>query len=165
MSQSTSRSVLAGIALGALTLFLAGTASAESAQIKAGTLTCEGKGGIGLIVGSQEKLSCAYEPVDGGAKRFFEGTITRVGLDIGIRGKSIMVWTVLGSTTQLPAEALSGTFAGASGEVSAGIGGGANVLVGGNKKSVVLQPLSVKAQTGVNLAVGVAGLKLTPVAN
>ncbi|MCB1485545.1 MAG: DUF992 domain-containing protein, partial [Hyphomicrobiaceae bacterium] len=45
-------------------------------------------------------------------------------------------------------------------DASLGLGAGAKVLVGGNNKSVVLQPLSVQGQTGVNLAVGVAGLKL-----
>jgi hypothetical protein len=36
------------------------------------------------------------------------------------------------------------------------------VLVGGSNRTVTLQPLSVQAQAGVNLAVGVAGLTLNP---
>ena len=72
----------------------------------------------------------------------------------------VMVWGVLGSTTSLPSEALRGSFVGAAADASLGIGAGAKVLVGGNKNSVVLQPLSVQGQTGVNLAVGVSGLKL-----
>ena len=44
--------------------------------------------------------------------------------------------------------------------VSVGVGGGANVLVGGFNKTIALQPLSVQGQTGVNLAVGIAGLSL-----
>ena len=71
-----------------------------------------------------------------------------------------MVWGVLGSTTSLPSEALRGNFVGAAADASLGIGAGAKVLVGGNKKSAVLQPLSVQGQTGINLAVGVSGLKL-----
>lgn len=137
-------------------------AHAEDAKLIAGTLTCKGKGGVGLIVGSKEKLSCKYEPANGGPPRSFEGSITRVGLDIGIKGKSVMVWTVLASTTQLPAEALGGKFAGVAADASLGLGAGAQVLVGGNSKGVVLQPLSVKGETGVNVAVGVAGLTLKP---
>lgn len=138
-------------------------ATAETAKLKVGTLTCQGNGGVGLILGSQEQLSCKYTPADNRAPSYLAGKITRIGLDVGVRGKSVMVWTVLGSTTKLPAEALGGKFAGASADIAAGIGAGANILIGGNNKSVVLQPLSVKGQTGVNLALGVAGLTLTPV--
>jgi Protein of unknown function (DUF992) len=139
-------------------------AMAETAKLKVGTLTCHGKGGVGLILGSQEQLSCKYTPADNRPPSHLAGKITRIGLDIGVRGKSVMVWAVLGSTTKLPAEALGGKFAGASADIAAGIGAGANILIGGNNKSVVLQPLSVKGQTGVNLALGVAGLTLTPIA-
>ena len=51
---------------------------------------------------------------------------------------------------------------GAAADASLGLGAGAKVLVGGNNKSIVLQPLSVQAQTGINLAVGVSGLELVP---
>jgi hypothetical protein len=34
------------------------------------------------------------------------------------------------------------------------------VLIGGSRRSVMLQPLSVSGQVGVNLALGVAGLTL-----
>jgi hypothetical protein len=35
------------------------------------------------------------------------------------------------------------------------------LLVGGNANSIILQPLSVQGQTGLNVAAGVAGLSLT----
>jgi hypothetical protein len=40
---------------------------------------------------------------------------------------------------------------------------GANVLVGGFRKSINLQPLSVQAQTGLNVAAGIASLHLKSV--
>ena len=40
------------------------------------------------------------------------------------------------------------------------VGAGANLLVGGSNKSFTLQPLSIQAQTGVNLAIGIAEFKL-----
>ena len=46
--------------------------------------------------------------------------------------------------------------------VSLGIGVGANALVGGNAGSVGLQPLSVSAQTGVDITAGITGLRLEP---
>jgi hypothetical protein len=60
----------------------------------------------------------------------------------------------------LAPRALAGTYAGASGDVSLGLGVGANALVGGSNRTVSLQPLSVEGQVGVNLALGVAGLRL-----
>ncbi len=136
---------------------------AEEAKVVAGTLTCDGQGTVGLIVGSKEDLVCKFTPAGGGAAYRFAGQTTRIGLDVGVRGKSVMVWTVLGSTTQLPGERVGGTYAGVSADVAAGLGVGANVLVGGNKNSVVLQPLSVKGETGINIAVGVSKLTLNPV--
>lgn len=136
--------------------------SAQDAQLKLGTLTCEGEGAVGLILGSQEKLKCALTPADGSGVRYYNGTITRVGLDIGVRGESVLVWTVLGSTTAQTYETLGGDFAGVSADIAAGIGAGANVLVGGNQKSIVLQPVSLKGETGISLAAGVSGLSLRP---
>jgi hypothetical protein len=58
--------------------------------------------------------------------------------------------------------ALAGHYAGATAEATVGVGAGANVLVGGSNRTVTLQPVSVQGQTGLNLAVGVAGLDLHP---
>jgi hypothetical protein len=156
------------IAISALFLVLTVSANAsgdkvpKAAKGKAGTLTCKGSGGIGLILGSQEKLLCTYAPAGNGPKTLLDGKITKIGLDIGIKGKSTMIWGVLASTTMLPGDALKGYFAGVSADIALGIGAGANVLVGGNNKSIVLQPFSVKGQTGINLAIGVSGLTLKP---
>ena len=75
----------------------------------------------------------------------------------------IMTWLVLAQTSTVPHVALTGRFVGASGDASLGVGVGANVLVGGTNKAVSLQPLSVKGQVGVNLALGVAAMTLNPV--
>jgi hypothetical protein len=42
---------------------------------------------------------------------------------------------------------------------------GANLLVGGSSQTFTLQPLSVQAQTGVNIALGVTDFQLRSVAN
>ncbi len=163
MRTITTKSLLKLTAAAALLISIASsTAFAQQATIRTGTLTCEGQGSIGLIVGSKERLLCAYTPADGGPGRDYFGTITRLGLDLGIRGKSIIVWGVLASSSELPSGALIGRFAGVAADASLGLGAGAQVLVGGTQKSLVLQPLSVKASVGVNLAVGVAGLRLDP---
>jgi len=59
-----------------------------------------------------------------------------------------------------PAFSWTGTYVGASAEMSIAAGLGANVLVGGSNRSVALQPLSVQGQTGLNIAAGVSSLEL-----
>jgi hypothetical protein len=149
------------IALVAGIAWIASSIIASAQSVRAGTLTCEGQGSIGLILGSNERLLCTYQPASGGPARRFTGRITRLGLDLGIRGKSVMIWGVLASSRELPGNALVGQFVGAAADASLGLGAGAQVLVGGTRKSIVLQPLSVKASVGVNLAAGVAGLRLS----
>lgn len=132
----------------------------SGAQLSVGTLTCKGKGSIGLILGSKQTLKCTYQPSNKQPPEHYTATITKLGLDIGVKGASTVIWGVLSSSTELPAWALEGSYGGVSANASLGVGVGANALVGGSKKSVVLQPLSVQGQTGVNLAAGIAGVKL-----
>lgn len=162
-SSSLVKAIVAIVFLALSTSVSTGPAGAQTAKIKTGILTCHSEGGVGLILGSKEDLKCTYVPTGGGQTYQYVGTITRIGLDIGFRGKSTIIWAVLGSTDSLPGEALGGTFVGVSADIAVGIGAGANILLGGNKKSVVLQPLSVKGETGLDIAVTVSTLKLVPV--
>jgi len=136
------------------------TATAQGAKLVAGTLTCKGGPNVGLIVGSTQKLDCSFNPAGKGRVREYKGTITKVGLDIGYKTGSVIVWTVLGSSDKVPSKVLIGNYAGVSAEASVALGAGANALVGGSDQSVVLQPLSVQGQSGLNLAIGVTGLTL-----
>jgi hypothetical protein len=56
---------------------------------------------------------------------------------------------------------LTGTYGGASGSIAAGVGVGANVLLGGSAQSVMLQPISVEGSVGVEVTLGVAALTLS----
>jgi Protein of unknown function (DUF992) len=147
---------LAGAAL--LSTISALPASAQN-RVRAGTLTCNVSAGIGLIVTSQRSMGCEFRPTRG-RREAYVGRIGRYGLDVGVTGPGILAWTVFTSTRRYAPSTLAGTYAGAGAEASLAVGLGANVLVGGNNNSVALQPLSVQAQTGVNLALGVASLQL-----
>jgi hypothetical protein len=139
----------------------AATASAQDARLVAGTLTCRGNGSIGLILGSSQRMDCVFERVKGGPRANYTARITRIGLDLGIKGRNTMVWTVLSSTDNPETGALAGKYAGVAANAAVGVGVGANALIGGSSNSIVLQPLSVQVQTGVNVAVGVKGLTLS----
>lgn len=97
------------------------------------------------------------------ARRYiYEGRINRVGLDLGITQGGILSWAVLAKNSRIGPGTMRGTYVGASGNVAFGPGLGANVLIGGSRRSVVLQPLSVELNVGINLAVGVTRLTLGP---
>ena len=86
---------------------------------------------------------------------------TRLGLDLGVKAAGVMVWGVFAPTSGVHHGALAGTYIGGSGDIALGVGVGAKALIGGSHRSFALQPLSVReGQVGVNLALGVAGLRL-----
>jgi len=141
---------------------MAATASAQlrpSDRIQAGTLTCDISGGIGLIIGSQRTLNCSFTPSVPGPIEFYAGTLTKLGVDLGVTSGGVMVWVVYAPTSR-PAGALSGSYGGASAEATVVAGVGANVLVGGSNRTIELQPVSLQGQAGLNVAAGVAGIEL-----
>jgi hypothetical protein len=135
-------------------------ADAQSSKALVGTLICKGGPSVGLIVGSQQKMLCTFKPEGHRRSRDYRATMTKVGLDIGFKNETTIVWQVLGTTDVYKGALLVGDYGGVSAEASVALGVGANALVGGSNKSVVLQPLSVQGQTGLNIAVGVTSLVL-----
>jgi hypothetical protein len=141
-------------------LLLLSHSGAFSQSTKVGMLRCNTSASLGLIIGSRQGLRCAFTPDAGGPVEYYTGHINRLGLDLGITAGGVMAWAVLAPTNGLSPRALAGKYVGGSGDISLGLGVGANALFGGSKRSVALQPVSVEAQVGVNLALGVAGLTL-----
>lgn len=156
---------LSALALGAAAFALLAapsTAHAQDRRVRVGVLTCNVAPGIGFIVASQRDMTCVFRPERRGAREGYVGRVTRVGLDVGVTGRGVLAWTVFSSSRRLTRYQLAGEYGGASAQASLGVGVGANALVGGSRNTVVLQPLSVQAQTGLNLALGVGALTLQP---
>ncbi|MFO1185122.1 MAG: DUF992 domain-containing protein [Bauldia sp.] len=146
----------------AAALFQFATASAASAQerIKLGLLECNVAPSVGLIIGSSKAMDCRFTNT-GNRVEFYGGSIDRLGIDIGFTTQQLVAWAVFAPVTVgYSPGALAGGYAGVSAEATLGLGLGANVLVGGFGRSFVLQPLSVQAQTGANIAAGVTGVTL-----
>jgi hypothetical protein len=134
---------------------------AQSApQIRVGVLNCNVAGGAGFVFGSSKQLDCVFE--SGQRRERYHGVINKFGLDLGVTSNSVIAWAVLASTDKVGPGSLAGTYGGVSGEASVGVGLGANALLGGSNRSIGLQPLSVGAQQGLNVAVGIAALELRP---
>ena len=131
---------------------------AQPSRVQVGTLTCSLSAGIGMVVGSQRNVNCNFQP-DNGPPEAYTGTMTKIGLDIGVTSGSAIVWTVFAGTNRYSGM-LTGTYTGAQAEATVGAGLGANVLIGGSGRSVALQPVSVQGQVGLDVAAGIGSLEL-----
>ena len=151
-----------GLALGIVTLaWLVNSTPVNAAEggVKAGILTCNVASGFGFILGSSKEVKCTYAPSKGPAE-YYKGTINKFGADIGYSQAAVIVWAILAPTSDVQPGALAGAYAGATASVTAGVGAGLHVLVGGLDNSISLQPISIEGNEGLNVAAGIAGLKL-----
>jgi Protein of unknown function (DUF992) len=137
-----------------------GAADAQE-RVQIGVLECRGAPSIGFVVGSVTNLGCVLR-VEGVPEDRYIATIRKVGLDLGITEQTGLAWGVYAPVSRLGPGDLAGTYAGAQGSASVGVGLGGNVLVGGSNNSIALQPLSVQGQVGLNVAAGLESLELRP---
>jgi hypothetical protein len=126
--------------------------------VKVGTLACQVKPGVGLLIGSNKDMSCKFSGVNG-EHASYKGNIAKFGIDVGFTNGTTILWGVFAPAWQ-NAHALDGTYVGASAEATVGAGLGANVLVGGLRKSIALQPISVQGQTGLDASLALASVTL-----
>ena len=153
---------LAAALVGALSGSLALGAPAQAQPgVVIGTLTCNVASGFGFVFGSSRAINCTFAG-PGGRYEHYVGDISKFGVDIGFTQGGILVWTVIAPTASLASGVLAGNFVGATASATVAVGVGANALLGGSNNSIALQPLSVEANRGLNVAAGVAALTLTP---
>jgi len=148
---------LTGLAAAAVDGLLASEAQAQVVQI--GTLTCEVAPGVGMVVASRKDVACTFQNAAGELETY-DGGISKLGVDLGVTQGSGIVWAVFAPSGNVVRGALSGTYVGGTAQATVGVGVGANALIGGFRRSISLQPLSVSGQTGFNVAAGVAELRL-----
>ena len=152
--------LVAIIALGLVGGGLAFGTPVQAQSVKAGIMTCNVAGGFGFIFGSSRAVNCTFAP-NGVAPQHYVGAINKFGVDIGYVEAAVMAWAVLAPATNPGPGSLAGTYVGATGSASVGVGVGANVLFGGFGNSISLQPLSIEGDKGVNVAGGIAEMTLT----
>jgi hypothetical protein len=146
---------LAGAFLGVLATVSEGRAQG---RVEVGILSCAAHASTGAILTSSKYLRCRFQRA--GRDEFYRGRIARFGIDLGSTGKTTIAWAVLAPTANPPPRSLTGEYGGIGAEATAGYGVGANALIGGSSRGIILQPLSVQAQTGLNIAAGIQSLVL-----
>lgn len=152
------------VAIGAAVICVAAfPAQAAPHGVKVGELTCGVASGWGFVFGSSKDLRCVFRQNNRKAVHY-SGSISKFGVDIGYTEGGVLIWGVVAPTSDMRPGALEGDYVGASASATAGVGVGANVLVGGFDKSFSLQPLSVSGNKGLNVAAGIGSisLKYTP---
>jgi hypothetical protein len=150
--------LIAAVGAAAIVTLPMRSADAQRDRIDVGKLECSLSSGVGMIVGSERNVSCYFRS-EGYPPEAYVGTMTRIGLDIGVTGGGAIIWAVFAGTNRYSGM-LDGVYVGATAEASVAAGLGANVLVGGSNSSVALQPVSVQGQVGLNIAAGVGKLEL-----
>jgi hypothetical protein len=151
---------LAILSISAAALAASTAAFAEPVQI--GVLECAGGPSVGYVIGSNAALNCVFRPSTRRGDEGYVGSMNRIGLDVGVTTGTGLGWLVFAPSRNVSRGALAGSYGGVSANASVGVGGGANVLVGGLNNSITLQPVSVQGQTGLNLAATVSNVELRP---
>ncbi len=144
------------------TVCLAALAAPQGAlanSVKVGTLRCSVDAGLGMVIASQRDMQCQFV-AEGGGKELYSGMIQKFGVDIGKTDRGVLEWAVLAPAAGPVKGALAGEYIGGGASVTVGAGLGVNALVGGFNRAFTLQPVSVQAQTGLDLAGGVTALTL-----
>jgi hypothetical protein len=137
------------------------SASAAPPVVRAGILQCQGGQNVGFVVGSVTSLECVFQS-EGRRPEPYIAKVQRIGLDLGVTEQTQLSWAVNAPNSRLGRGELAGSYGGVGANVSIGVGGGGNFLVGGPSNAYALQPLSVQGQKGLNVAAGIAGLELQP---
>ena len=105
-------------------------------------------------------MDCRFTAEGRAPSENYSGNMTTVGLDLGFTAGGALTWAVYASTQNMMRGSLAGSYKGASGSISAGVGVGENFLLGGSANSVALQPWSVEGTTGVNASLGLSNMDL-----
>ena len=135
-------------------------AQAPRPWTQVGALMCKVNANIGFIIVGHQPMECTFSPTGGNPPQPYDGAINTVGLDIGVTEGSVLGWGVFAPTAGVTPGALAGEYVGASGDIGVGVGGGANVLIGGSGRTFALQPLSLQGSIALNVVLGLSALKL-----
>lgn len=149
-------------ACAAICFMLTAYSATAQTQVRVGTLACDVSAGVGFILVQKQTLACVFRPDNGGPLFRYKGQIAEYGVALGGVEKGHLIWGVIAATPGIQPGDLAGEYAGAGAEATAGVGLGANVLVGGTGRAFSLQPISVEGEVGINIAAGVTRIILAP---
>lgn len=136
----------------------------STAGTKVGQLTCHQVPGsrLNLVVHSTADVKCEFKSTAGGSVERYKGeTGVGFGIDLNFKQDESLVFAVFSADFKPGTNQLAGKYGGVGGSVAVGAGVGAQVLLGGNNRTISLQP-AVTTSTGSGAAAGITYLYLEP---
>ena len=144
----------------AATIALTMSASLAHARADIGVMTCNLTSVENDIVYTNEEFSCEFKPKTGDTQTY-TGEIKALGVNLSVTKDVTLVWGVLApSADAAEAGALAGRYVGGTASVALGAGAAANVLIGGSKHTVALQPISASGIIGTGAALDIEEFEL-----
>lgn len=139
------------------------TSAGAEAPVKAGLLTCKSLPDTrsNLIVHSTVEVQCTFARAGGGEEHYQGETGVQLGVDLKWEPSQTLRYAVF-SAGKPSEHALAGKYFGGKASAAAGVGAGANVLIGGGSNGITLNPIALETSTGVGVSAGMAYLYLEP---
>ncbi len=134
----------------------------STAGTKIGILTCDSipDSGVNLLIHSTVDIKCTFKSTDGsGVENYIGETGVGFGININFDVDRHLIFTVFAADMVKGSYKLAGKYGGVGALVSAGVGVGAQVLMGGSDSSLSLQPV-IEGTTGVGANIGITYLYL-----
>lgn len=154
--------------LAVLTLAVPMLASAEAVETTKGTklgkLECKTVAGseTNLLIHSTQDVTCIFTSTAGESEHYKGETGIGLGIDLSYKKDANFVFAVMAADFKKGEYKFAGKYYGAGGDATIGRGIGAGVLIGGNKKSVSLEPIGLSATKGAGVSGGLTYLYLEP---
>ncbi|MDX8391658.1 MAG: DUF992 domain-containing protein [Mariprofundaceae bacterium] len=133
-----------------------------SAGGKLGKLQCQTipGSGINLVIHSTLQVKCVFTSTAGETEHYKGETGVALGVDLSFKKEAEFAFVVLAADFKQGVYKFAGKYFGANADATIGRGLGVGALIGGNKKSVSLQPLGVSVTKGVGVSGGLSYLYL-----
>jgi len=136
----------------------------ETTGVKVGVLVCKSipDTSMSLLIHSTTDVECTIS--HSGIEDKYKGEAgVALGVDIHWNRSETLRYTVIATHgADEPKGFLAGRFTGVKAGASLGAGGGLQVLVGGGKQHLTLQPLALETTTGLSVHGGLGYLYLEP---
>lgn len=136
-------------------------AEKSDGRIELGYLNCEYRDGSSIVVKADRTFDCVFKPAVGDAEERYTAEVTTLGVDLMVTDERTIRWAVLAPSTFTEHGVLEGRYGGLSADAAFGYSVGTDLLVGGFKESVALQPVAVSTGEGLGASLGLETLTLT----
>ncbi len=153
------------LALGFAIASLGTPVKSDTTGVKIGILKCDQvkDSRVNLLINSTTQITCLFTSLNGEREAIYRGeTGIGLGIDLNWNKTETLNFVVLGVSLDVGPDKhpLSGKYVGAKASVSAGLGGGVQMLIGAGKNQFTLQPLGLETSTGFGIAAGLSYLYL-----